>query len=251
MAETTSTEGSGINQVVGEVFILYGKVKAIAPDDTVRVLAVNSPVFAMDRIVTESDGSVSIMLDGQPPTQIDIGRMSDILIDEDVYAGVVPGEVAEATAEAEEIQTVLLEGEGQIELEATAAGGTLDSGDDHPTVVFELTGDEVTPESGAETTGVSSLGADTFMAGQGHDTILDYSHAEGDTLDFTHITGLDHYGVRDNAGKAELVLYGDEGETNELGSVTFDNIDYTELAPGSELDSLLGMIGEDPEGSTT
>ena len=125
MAETVNTQGSGINQVVGKVFILYGKVKAIAPDGTVRVLAVNSPVFAMDRIVTESDGSVAIMFDGPPPAQIEIGRMSDVLIDEDIYEGAAPEQVAESTATVEEIQA-MLEGEGEIELEAPAAGGPSD-----------------------------------------------------------------------------------------------------------------------------
>ena len=57
--------GAG-NQVVGKVVILYGTVKAISPDGTVRLLMPNSPVFANDRIVTESDGNVSIMFDGTP-----------------------------------------------------------------------------------------------------------------------------------------------------------------------------------------
>ena len=163
MAETTNTQGSGVNQVIGKVFILYGKVKAIALDGTVRVLEVNSPVFAMERIVTESDGSVSIFIDGTPPVQIDIGRMSDIMMDEDIYAGVGAEEIAAATAEVDEIQA-MLEGEGDIELDATAAGGTADSGGGHETVVFELTGEEVAPESGAETTGVGGDTVDPYPA---------------------------------------------------------------------------------------
>lgn len=64
--ENTSGTETG-NEVVGKVFILYGTVKAISPDGAVRVLAPNSPVYAHDRIVTESDGNVSIVLDGPPP----------------------------------------------------------------------------------------------------------------------------------------------------------------------------------------
>ncbi|MFO8090335.1 MAG: retention module-containing protein, partial [Desulfatiglandaceae bacterium] len=154
MANTSGVQTSGANEVVGKVFILYGKVKAISPDGTVRILTVNSPVFAFDRIVTEDDGTVSILLEGPPPVHLDIGRMSDIVIDEDVFQPVTPGEIAEATAEVEEIQQALLEGEGDIELEPTAAGGETDSGGGHPTVVFEPTGDEVVPESGAETIGL-------------------------------------------------------------------------------------------------
>ncbi|MFZ2950856.1 MAG: retention module-containing protein, partial [Desulfuromonadaceae bacterium] len=122
-ANTTGT-GSG-NQVVGKVFILYGTVKATSQDGTVRVLAPNSPIFAHDQIITESDGSVSIIIDGlngTSPTQLDIGRMSNVTIDEDVYAGASTGAAAEAAAEAEQIQQALLAGDKPIELEATAAG---------------------------------------------------------------------------------------------------------------------------------
>ena len=173
MAETTSTQESGINQVVGKVFILYGKVKAIAPDGTVRVLAVNSPVFAMDRIVTESDGSVAIVFDGFPPAQIEIGRMSDVLIDEDIYEGAAPEQVAESTATVEEIQA-MLEGEGEIELEAPAAGGPADSGGGHPVAVFDLTANEVVPDSGAETIGPDDLGTVEPYVAEGEEGMAPY-----------------------------------------------------------------------------
>ncbi|MBW2172283.1 MAG: hypothetical protein JRF69_09960, partial [Deltaproteobacteria bacterium] len=46
--ETTTLTDTG-NQVVGKVSILYGTVKATSPDGTVRVLDVNSLVYADDR----------------------------------------------------------------------------------------------------------------------------------------------------------------------------------------------------------
>ena len=154
MAGIESTPGTGTeSQVVGKVFILYGTVKAIGQDGVERVLAPNSPVYANERIITESDGSVSIQFDGPPVTQLDLGRMTEVIIDEDVYAGVAPEVVADAAAEAEQIQDALLEGDQPIELEATAAGGSTGAGGGHPVVNFELTGNEVTPGSGAETTG--------------------------------------------------------------------------------------------------
>ena len=55
-----SGNGTG-NQVIGKVLIIYGTAKAVAPDGTMRILAPNSPVFADEKIITESDGSVSIM----------------------------------------------------------------------------------------------------------------------------------------------------------------------------------------------
>ncbi|MBW1648774.1 MAG: hypothetical protein JRJ72_11855 [Deltaproteobacteria bacterium] len=205
MAETTSTQGAAINEVVGKVFILYGKVKAIAPDGTVRILTVNSPVFAMDRIVTESDGSVAIMFDGPPQAQIEIGRMSDVLIDEDVYAGATPEQVAETTAEVEDIQA-MLQGEGEIELEAPAAGGPADSGGGHPTVVFDLTANEVVPDSGAETTGPGD-----------HGTVEPYD-AAGEGLAAAPPDNVPDFGVTITAGDGAV----QEAEIVDSTSGTFD-----------------------------
>jgi len=166
MAEKTNTQASTTgNQVVGKVFIIYGTVKAISPDGVVRTLAANSPIFAYDRIVTESDGSIAIMLDGTPPTQLDIGRMSDITIDEDVFAGVTPETATESTADVEQIQQALLSGDQPLDLEATASGtaaGGGAGGGGHPIVSFDVTGNEVNPGSGADTEGITSETTDTF-----------------------------------------------------------------------------------------
>src|SRR6266568_3410876 len=146
--------GTG-NQVVGKVVILYGSVKAVAPDGAERLLVPNSPIFANDHIVTESDGNVSIMFDGTPPTQMDLGRMSNVVIDEDVYAGMAPSVVSDVAAEAEQIQKALMAGDQPIDLAAPAAGGDTGAGGAHPLFVLNATGAEVTPTSGAETTGVT------------------------------------------------------------------------------------------------
>ena len=162
MAKNAATGSGTVHQVIGKVFIIYGTVKAVSPDGTVRLLAPNSPVFADDKIITESDGSVSIMLDTQPPTQLDLGRMTEMVLDEDVYGGVAPQAATEATAEAQQIQEALLQGEQPIDLEATAAGVT-SAGGTHPITVFALTGEEVTPGSGAETTGITSAVPDPIL----------------------------------------------------------------------------------------
>ena len=142
------------HQVTGKVAILYGTVKAISPDGTVRLLKVNSPVFADDRIITGDDGSVSIVFD-KFNSQLDLGRMSDVVIDQDVYAGISDQATADASAQQEAIQAALLAGDQPIVLDATAAGGELSAGGGHP--VYAVTPDwgEVTPASGAETTGIS------------------------------------------------------------------------------------------------
>lgn len=141
MADMASGQTAGMSQVVGEVFILYGNVKAIAPDGTARTLSVNTPVLAFDRIVTGDDGSVSIMLEGPPPTQLDIGRTSDVIIDEDVFGGAGAEDIAGAAAGVEEIQQVLLE--GGIGLEAVEADEAADDAGVYPTAAFDETIDEL------------------------------------------------------------------------------------------------------------
>jgi len=148
MAKTAKATSGAI----GKVAIIYGDVKAISPDGTVRVLGPNSPVFADDQIITGGDGSVSLILDGTPPIHLDLGRMTQITLDEDVYGG--PASTADAAAEADKVQQALLAGDQPIEPEAPAAGGEANAGGGHPVVDNSLTGEEVTPDSGAETRGI-------------------------------------------------------------------------------------------------
>jgi len=143
------------HQVVGKVAILYGHVKAVSADGTVRILKANGLVYADDRIITESDGSVSIILEGTPPIHLDLGRMTEVVLDEDVFGVAGPGVTADAAAEAEAIRQALLAGDQPIQPEAPAAGGEADAGGGHPIVNFSLTGEEVTPTSGAETRGIT------------------------------------------------------------------------------------------------
>jgi hypothetical protein len=166
MADIENTQGTETgNQVIGKVSILYGTVRAISSDGTTRVLALNSPVYADDRIITESDGSVSIVLDDPAQTQLDIGRMSDIILDEDVYGGAAPEDVAEAAAEIEEIQEALLAGDdmGDVEMEATAAGVS-SAGGGLTTFVVTPTMNVGQVGSGAETTG-ETLGTEDTLPG--------------------------------------------------------------------------------------
>jgi len=159
-AGESTTEIETANLLVGKVAILYGNVKAVASDGTERVLAVNSPIFAHDRIMTGSDGMVSIVIDDAAQTQIEIGRMSDVVIDEDIFAGISGAEATEAAAEVKQIQELLL-AEGDTfdpttELEAPAAGGVASAGGGHPVPVFDRITHEGEVTSGAETTGITT-----------------------------------------------------------------------------------------------
>jgi hypothetical protein len=145
------------NQVIGNVTILYGNAKAISVDGTERVLALNSPIFAYDRIITESDGRVSITIDDPAHSQIDIGRMSHIIIDEDIFAGVTEEDIAASAAEIQQIQEALLseDFDPTVELEAPAAGGSSSAGGGHPLPEFARVTHEGEVTSGAETTGIT------------------------------------------------------------------------------------------------
>jgi hypothetical protein len=103
MSTTENTTGPD-SQAVGSVVVLYDNARAISADGVERLLSVGSPIYANDRIVTEDDGRISIVIDDAAHTQIDLDKMSEILIDEDIFGGVSSGEIAEATAEIEEVQ---------------------------------------------------------------------------------------------------------------------------------------------------
>ncbi|MFT5700504.1 MAG: T1SS-143 domain-containing protein [Desulforhopalus sp.] len=157
--DNNSPQSSGnSSQPIGSAIVVYGKVEAQAPDGTIRVLIPNSPVFLGERIISSSNGSVSIVFDDGLGTQLDLGRMSDMLLDEDVYQD-GPQDLSEVLAEVEDIQEALLAGDFDptTELEAPAAGpvpGPANAGGGSSALRFELSGEEVTPEAGAETTGI-------------------------------------------------------------------------------------------------
>ncbi len=143
---------------VGEAVIVQGQVTAVAADGTRRLLMPGAPVFADDRIVTGSDGMVSIVFADSDHTQLDLGRLSDVLVDRDVYGDALPVDLGDAAGDVAAIQQALQDGsyDPTVDSEAPAAGadGAGEGGGSHPYVVFQATGAEVTPDSGAETTGV-------------------------------------------------------------------------------------------------
>lgn len=159
--DTTTTQNENGNQAVGKALIVYGSVQAQTPDGAIRILQPNSPIFANDRIITGGDGMISIVFGDPGNTQLDLGRMSDVQIDEDVFQGNIPADINDATAEVEKIQQALLDGnlDPTVDLEAAAAGpaaaAVASAGGGHDYVKFDLTGEEVTPVSGAETTGIT------------------------------------------------------------------------------------------------
>jgi Ca2+-binding RTX toxin-like protein len=144
------------NQPVGSVVILYGSVRAVATDGAERVLAPGSPVFLGDHIVTGPDGMVSIFFE-ENGSQLDLGRMSEAFIDQEVAGGSAAEAAAEIAAEVADIQEALEQGDIEqiLDLPAPAAGAGVAGG--HGSldyVVFEADNDAVLPEFGEETTGI-------------------------------------------------------------------------------------------------
>ncbi len=99
-------------------------------------------------------------------------------------------------------------------------------------------------------------GADTFVVSEGgNDTILDYNKTvDGDKVDISSIVKVDdeavaktYLNVREVNGKAVLDIY--DGADHSAGhlkaSVTFDNINYSDLGSTDQLDNLLGQVDID------
>ncbi|MCE5264166.1 MAG: retention module-containing protein [Deltaproteobacteria bacterium] len=249
--------------VVGKVFILYGTVQAVSPDGTVRLLAPNSPIFADDHVITGGDGSVSIQFAGPPVTQLDLGRMTEIVVDQDVYAAATPEAISESTADADQVNQTLLEGDQTIELEATAAGGSTGAGGGHPVVNFTLDGNEGHITSGADSSGIgggagagTSHGAfdtgvpsiprvdvpvdSTVFTGSGINTTLTVNAGDVITFNWSFDTddavlyGNDFGFVVVNGGVAKLADISQVGDDNATGwgTVTFTAVETGPLQIG-------------------
>ena len=126
----TNTTGTMGGTPVGTVHISQGTVTAVSPDGSERALSSDSPVFADEQIVTGVDGMVSIIFNDAGQTRLDIGRESNVTLDEDVYLGAPPEDISDITADVEDIQQALASGEFDptLELKATAAGGGIGGG---------------------------------------------------------------------------------------------------------------------------
>lgn len=159
--ENTTPQNITENQAVGKALLVSGQVQAQSPDGALRPVEANGTIFANDRIITGTDGRISIVFGDSGQSRLDLGRMSDVIIDEDVFQADAPVDLNEVTAEVERIQQALLDenfdpteglpapAAGPAAAAVAGAGGSIDY------VKFELTGAEVTPVSGAETIGIS------------------------------------------------------------------------------------------------
>ncbi|GEM_PF-3392466 len=159
MAPESSSTASG-PRPVGEAVIVRGEVRAVAVDGTQRLLMPGSPVFADERIVTGSDGMVSILFADGGHTRLDLGRMSDVPVGRDLPGDVLPVDSGEAAAEVSALHQALQadDFDPTVQADAPAAGGgeAGAGGGGHPYVVFEVNAPEVIPDSGPAVTPAST-----------------------------------------------------------------------------------------------
>ncbi len=158
MTNENSTQAIATNNViVGNSLIVYGNVKAISQAGITRTIQPNSPIFANDTIITDSDGMITVVFIDGTNTQLNLGRMSEVVIDEDVFVGTAPEDITESAVDVENMQVALAEGDFDPTMEfpaPAAGGGGFISAASSPLIRFDLTGEEVTPDAGAGTTGV-------------------------------------------------------------------------------------------------
>jgi hypothetical protein len=114
------------SQQIGTAQIAYGTVQAHLADNDVRTIETNSPVFLNDRITTDADGTITIVFDDDAATRLELGRMSDVLLSEDVFQSPTMEDIGEITAEVGLIREVLQ----TVEFDPTLTASASEFGDD-------------------------------------------------------------------------------------------------------------------------
>lgn len=75
---------------VGQALIVDGTVKVDSVNGMSSVLQPNGQIFLGDRIDTGNNGEALIILNDGDHTQLNLGSMSEVCIDDDVVAGSLP-----------------------------------------------------------------------------------------------------------------------------------------------------------------
>ncbi|MDR3090118.1 MAG: VCBS domain-containing protein [Desulfobulbaceae bacterium] len=170
-------------RIIGTVSIVHGAVKAVSSAGVERILVVGGPVFVGERIVTGADGVVSIAWLGGQGVSLDLGRMSEILVDDSLFDG-----AATVAALPQDEAAIITDFEENPELLNTlppsSSGGAYsvtEAGGSHHYTVAVAAGQEVSPDSGAETRGVLGYSANEDEGF--HLTFLDPPGGEGQRLD--------------------------------------------------------------------
>ncbi|MCW8891503.1 MAG: retention module-containing protein, partial [Sedimenticola sp.] len=193
----SNTQDNG--SAIGYVKLMNGLVKAVDLNGIERVLQIGDTVYADETIVTAPRAAVVIELrDG---SNLSMGGESQALLNDEVYDPSVAENAADRASTIDAVQQAILAGADPTDLlEATAAGaGDATTGDGNQgQVAVERTGDETTPESGFETTGLNFQFEETVEEtgavlssviepdlGPGSFSVGDVSISEGGLMTFT------------------------------------------------------------------
>lgn len=178
------------SQPIGTTLIVYGTVEAQSADNGLRLLQADSPVFLYDRIITGNNGTITILFGDAAHTQLDLGRMSDVLLDEDVFPGTLT-DFSETTAEVEQIQEALLAGtfDPTTDLEPASAGSAAAgliindaediTGTDFDDTINGNTSDDTIVDRAGDDILVGNFGDDIIYGDEGDDEL---SGGEGEEL---------------------------------------------------------------------
>ena len=141
---------------IGQAVVVHGTVHAESVNGVSTVLQPNSPIFINDAIDTGSDGALSIVFSDNAAPQLDLDRMTTMIIDDDVLGNALP-DLGDVSVESGIVQDLLQNWEA---IEPLAALETLvpemgDAGADTDT-------DEAIPglESAGAEIASSDIGAD-------------------------------------------------------------------------------------------
>lgn len=225
-------------EIVGKVnFIVNGVVARNAVGE-VRVLHVNSPVYKGDVILTGADGMITILFEDGAGARIDLGRASELTLDDEFLHSIFTG----SGEDIEAIRQALLDGEldPTVDLAAPAAGGDdlggEGGGGGHHLFHSQLTGQQLL----ASTPGAPTEGGAFFFADPVSMPVL------GET---TTVEPLAAPAVRalSAAGNDEILTF--EGSAFGYSSFT-SNFPILEMLLNSSLAAQVGTTDEGVSGST-
>ena len=93
-------------QQIGQAVVVHGTVHAESVNGVSTVLQLNSPIFINDAIDTGSDGALSIVFSDNAAPQLDLDRMTTMIIDEDVLGNALP-DLGDVSVESGIVQDLL------------------------------------------------------------------------------------------------------------------------------------------------
>lgn len=144
---------------IGQALMVHGTVYAESVNGMSTVLQPNSPIFINDSIDTGSDGALSIVFSDNAAPQLDLDRMTTMIIDDDVLGNALP-DLGDVSVESGIVQDLLQNWEA---IEPLAALETLvpDMGD--------AGADGADTDTAEEIPGLDSAGAEIAASDIGAD----------------------------------------------------------------------------------